>query len=69
MKQALAEFREALGWRPNYGRDLLLRSRLYRIPKIRKIVRAVGYFTGKSIWRQNPEIPESYWQIQEYKFP
>lgn len=69
VKQALAEFREAFGWRPNYGRDLLLRSQLYRIPKIGKIVRAVGGFTGKRILRQNPERPESCWKIKEYKFP
>jgi hypothetical protein len=42
--------------------------RLNAIPKIRKLGETMYSYRGKRIVRKKLDLPEGYWDIEEYKF-
>jgi len=67
--KSLAEMRDSVNWVPDYSRSLALQLKFNRIPGIRKLIREKYGFTGKRVIRSQPEKSDSYWKIEEYKFP
>jgi glycosyltransferase involved in cell wall biosynthesis len=65
---SLARMRTLCKWSPNYSRRIALQLRLNTIPKIRKLSEPMYSYLGKRILRKKLDLPEGYWDIEEYKF-
>ncbi|HEY9667002.1 MAG TPA: glycosyltransferase family 2 protein [Coleofasciculaceae cyanobacterium] len=67
-KTSLDRMRTLFNWSPNYSRSIALRLRLNQIPKLRTISEPIYSYLGKRVVRRNWESPESYWEIEDYRF-
>jgi glycosyltransferase involved in cell wall biosynthesis len=67
-KKSLFEIRELLGWKPRVYRDICLKLKLYKIPKVRSIIRNYYFYKGKKVVRNNHDQANGYWQIENYKY-
>jgi glycosyltransferase involved in cell wall biosynthesis len=65
---SLAIMRKTLGWSPRVSRKIALDLQFHKIPKIRKISESMYTYTAKRIVRKKRDLPEAYWEIEEYKF-
>lgn len=60
--------RALFNWSPNYPRSIALQLRLNKIPKVRTLSQPMYSYVGKRIVRKNLDSPDSYWNVEEYKF-
>jgi glycosyltransferase involved in cell wall biosynthesis len=67
-KKSLSTIRDLSGYSPNICRNVSLQLNLHLIPKFRKVIISRFGYTGKKVVRRNLDSPDSYWQIEEYKF-
>jgi glycosyltransferase involved in cell wall biosynthesis len=66
--KALNELRKELSWSPNHLRDLVTNLRLSQIPKMGTALENLIGFSGKRVVRKKAEYPDSYWEIENFKF-
>lgn len=67
-EKSLTRMRTAFKWIPNSSRNLALQFRLNRIPTVRTFSKSLYSYCGKQVVRRNLDSPESYWEVEEYKF-
>lgn len=67
-EKSLAQMRAAFKWVPNSSRNIALRLRLNRIPKIRKLSESFYSYLGKRLVRRKLNSSDGYWEVEEYKF-
>ncbi len=67
-RKSLDRMRTLCKWSPNYSRSIALQLKLNRIPKIRKFSESMYSYIGKRIVRKELDSPDSYWEVDEYKF-
>ncbi len=65
---AIATMRKKLGWSPNISRNLSTQLKLDRIPKFKDALKAINGYLGKKIYRKNLDLPNGFWEIEEYRF-
>jgi glycosyltransferase involved in cell wall biosynthesis len=52
----------------HFLRDRLIEYKISRIPKIKTLLTNIYGFSGKKIVKKNPENPDSFWEVDSYKF-
>jgi glycosyltransferase involved in cell wall biosynthesis len=67
-EKSLTTLQKSLKWSPNLSRDISLKLQIHKIPKIRKLTEDLYSYVGKRIIRRNPNSPDSFWDIEEYRF-
>jgi glycosyltransferase involved in cell wall biosynthesis len=67
-QKSLTQMRALFNWSPNYPRSIALQLRLNKIPKVRTLSQPMYSYVGKRIVRTNLDSPDSYWNVEEYKF-
>jgi hypothetical protein len=67
-EKSLTTLQQSLKWSPNLSRDISLKLQIHKIPKIRKLTEDLYSYVGKRIIRRNPNSPDSFWDIEEYRF-
>jgi len=67
-KKSLIEYQELFHWRPNKFLTFLQEKKLYRIPKLNKIIKDNYGYVGKKVIRKDENLSSGYSQVQEYKF-
>jgi glycosyltransferase involved in cell wall biosynthesis len=67
-EKSLAAMREKLNWSPSFTRKSALKLQINKIPKLRKISESIYTYKGKRVVRKNLELPEGFWEIEEYNF-
>jgi glycosyltransferase involved in cell wall biosynthesis len=67
-QKSLTQMRTLLNWSPNYPRSIALQLRLNKIPKVRTLSQPIYSYVGKRIVRTKLDSPDSYWNVEEYKF-
>lgn len=67
-ERSLARMRASFKWSPEYFRNIALRLKLNRIPKIEKFSEPLYSYIGKRIIRKNKDSPDSFWDIEGHKF-
>jgi glycosyltransferase involved in cell wall biosynthesis len=67
-QKSLTQMRTLFNWSPNYPRSIALQLRLNKIPKVRTLTQPMYSYVGKRIVRTNLDSPDSYWNVEEYKF-
>ncbi|BCL35200.1 glycosyltransferase family 2 protein [Nostoc sp. MS1] len=55
-------------WSKHFLRDKIIQNKIHNIPKIKKILTNIFGFSGKKIVRKKQENPNSYWEVESYKF-
>jgi len=68
-KQALKRVRKSSGWNSVSLKSTAFRLRLDEIPTLRILSKRLFGYTGKKVVRRNSNLPDGYWDIEEYKFP
>jgi glycosyltransferase involved in cell wall biosynthesis len=67
-EKSLSRMRTEFKWKPNFSRKIALGLRLNKIPKVRKLTESLYTYVGKRVVRKNIDSPDSYWEVEEYKF-
>lgn len=67
-EKSLSTMRDTLGYSANIWRNIIYHLDIHQTPKLKKVMRSWIGYTGKKILKQKPDLPDSYWQIKEYKF-
>jgi glycosyltransferase involved in cell wall biosynthesis len=67
-QKSLAIARDKNNWRPNQMRNLSLKLKFDRIPKIKPMIAKKLGYQGKKIKREQPNSSSAYWRVQEYSF-
>lgn len=65
---SLTRMRQRCHWSPNALRQSVLRSRLHRVPILKRLFQARYMYVGKTVVRRQPESPDGFWDIEEYRF-
>jgi glycosyltransferase involved in cell wall biosynthesis len=65
---SLSIMQELENWHPNYYREMIIYLKLNKIPKLRNILKQVNGYSGKRVVRQNMNTPNSFWEVEDYKF-
>ncbi|MCW9680034.1 glycosyltransferase [Dolichospermum planctonicum UHCC 0167] len=64
---SLSSIQKSLNWKPNILRNILFMN-LRKIPRIRKFVLSKWGYKAKKIFRAERDQPDSYWEIENYRF-
>ncbi|MEH2163387.1 MAG: glycosyltransferase family 2 protein [Nostoc sp.] len=67
-EKLLSPMRDKLGYSPNIYTNLSIKLKLDKIPKVSNIVASKFGYIGKKVVKHNLSFPDSYWEIEEYKF-
>ncbi|GET38744.1 glycosyltransferase family 2 protein [Microseira wollei] len=67
-EKSLAAMREKLNWSPSLTRKSALKLQINKIPKLRKISESMYTYKGKRVVRKQVELPEGFWELEEYNF-
>lgn len=67
-EKSLNAMRKQLNRIPNRTRKMALQLKLNKIPKIRKISESLYSYRGKRVVRKNQDLPNGFWDIEEYTF-
>jgi glycosyltransferase involved in cell wall biosynthesis len=65
---SLSSIRKSLNWKPNIFRNILFNLNIRKIPRIRKFVLSKWGYKAKRIFRAEIDQPDSYWEIENYRF-
>ena len=64
----LYSMRHSLQWEPDFLRNILLATKLRKIPKVSELIVSRWGYKGKKVIRENPDQPSGYWKIENYQF-
>jgi glycosyltransferase involved in cell wall biosynthesis len=65
---SLSLMRQSMNWKPNIWKNILFALKLTKIPKVKKIILSQWGYESQKIVRAKSDQPDSYWQIENYKF-
>ncbi|MBE9048061.1 glycosyltransferase [Pleurocapsales cyanobacterium LEGE 10410] len=68
VEESLSKMRRLDKWQPNVYRNLLLKFKLYKLPKLKKFLTLTCGYKGKKIIRNKLDSPDASWNVEEYKF-
>ncbi|HEY9794708.1 MAG TPA: glycosyltransferase family 2 protein [Leptolyngbyaceae cyanobacterium] len=67
-EKSLSAMQESLNWSPKWPRSVSYKLKLHKIPKISKITEGIYSYVGKRIVRRKSNLPDSFWDIEDYRF-
>lgn len=67
-KEILEKMRSQVNWKQNKLRDRAIKFRLFKIPKVRELVKSSLSYEGKLVVKKDLRDPDSYWAIEEQRF-
>jgi glycosyltransferase involved in cell wall biosynthesis len=67
-QESLASMQSFFKWSPDFYKNIVYKLKLHRIPKIEKILLPRYGYLGKRVIRRKADSPDSFWDIEEYRF-
>lgn len=67
-EKSLTSMRASCQWSPNSFRGIPRRLNINKFPKVKELAASISGYWGKRIVRQNLDLSDGHWEVEEYKF-